>query len=103
MHGVRGRLQQGVQWLTYHLTGLLTDASAPISLREAVTTANRPVLLITAGNVSDETDAARYIKSAAPSRVEIWTVPGANHTGGLHSQPAEWEQRVTSFLDEALR
>ena len=102
-YGVRGRVQQGVQWLTYQLTDLLSDTPAPISLRDAVTTANRPVLLITAGNVSDETNAARYIKSGAPSRVEIWTVPGANHTGGLHTQPAEWEQQVTSFLGEALR
>jgi hypothetical protein len=102
-YGVRGRLQQGVQWLTYQLTDLLTEAPAPISLRDAVTAANRPVLLITAGNVSDEANAARYIQRGAPSRVEIWTVPGANHTGGLHTQPAAWEQQVTSFLDEALR
>jgi predicted alpha/beta hydrolase len=85
------------------LADLLTEAPAPISLRDAVTAANRPVLLITAGNVSDEANAARYIQRGAPSRVEIWTVPGASHTGGLHTQPAAWEQQVTSFLDEALR
>ena len=102
-YGVRGRVQQAVQWLTYGLTDLLTDARAPISLRDAVAAAGHPVLLIAAGNVSDETNAARYIQSGAPSQVEIWTVPGANHTGGMHEQPAEWDQRVTSFLDEALR
>jgi pimeloyl-ACP methyl ester carboxylesterase len=102
-YGGRGRLQQGVQWLTYQLTDLLTDAHPPISLRDAVADANRPVLLITAGNVTDETNAARYIKNGAPSYVEIWTVPGANHTSGLRTQPGEWEHRVTSFLDEALR
>ncbi len=102
-YGVRGRMQQAVQWLTYHLADFLTDAPAPISLRDAVRAANRPVLLIAAGNVRDETDAARYIQGGAVSQVEIWTVPGADHTGGLRSRPSEWEQRVTSFLDEALR
>jgi hypothetical protein len=102
-YGVRGRVQQGVQWLTYGLADLLSDAPPPISLRDAVATADRPVLLITAGNVADESNAAHYIASAAPSRVQTWNVAGAGHTGGLRTDPAGWEQHVTAFLDRALR
>jgi dienelactone hydrolase len=102
-YGLRGRVQQGVQWLTYELTDLLTDASPPISLRDAVAAANRPVLLITAGNVTDESHAARYIESAAPANVTIWNVAGARHTGGLHADPVGWDRQVIAFLDGVLR
>jgi uncharacterized protein len=59
-------------------------------------------LLIAAGNVADEAYAARSTQSAARGTVQTWVVPGADHTGGLHAQPADWEQRVTSFLDANL-
>jgi dienelactone hydrolase len=97
-YGVRGRVQQGIHWLTYKLTDQLTDANPPITLREAVTIARRPVLLIAAGNIADEGYAARNIQAAAPDAVEVWVVPGASHTGGLDAQPGDWEQRVTTFL-----
>jgi pimeloyl-ACP methyl ester carboxylesterase len=99
-YGIRGRFQLGVAWLTYGLTDLLTEASPPISLRDAVRAgAPRPVLLIAAGTVADEEHAARDIQAAAPDSVDIWVVPGATHTGGLRAQPADWEQHVVAFLD----
>ena len=102
-YGIRGRLQQGVEWLTYSLADLLTDASSPISLRDAVrAAAPRAVLLIAAGRVADEAHADKWIQAGSPSTVEIWVVPGATHTGGLHAQPQEWDRRVSSFLDRAL-
>ena len=88
--------------VTYGLTDLLTDARSPISLRDAVAVARRPVLLIAAGKVADESNAGRSIQAGAPNEVTLWVVPGADHTGGLATQPAEWEQRVTTFLDDAL-
>src|SRR5437764_539655 len=69
-YGLRGRVQQGVQRLTYGLTDLLTEASPPVALRDAVATAHRPVLLIPAGNVSDEENAARHIQRGAPGTVD---------------------------------
>jgi dienelactone hydrolase len=101
-YGVRGDLQRGVHWLTTQLTDLLTDARPPVALRDAVATARRPVLLIAAGNVADEVHAARSIQAAAPVTVELWVVPGADHTGGLRAQPTAWEHRVTSFLTTSL-
>jgi fermentation-respiration switch protein FrsA (DUF1100 family) len=102
-YGLRGRLQHGVDWLTYHLADLLSSASPPVTLRHAVAVAApRRVLLIAAGNVADESAAARFIQGASPETVEVWSVPGAGHTGGLRVQPAEWERRVTNFLDGAL-
>jgi hypothetical protein len=102
-YGVRGSITKAVEWVTYGLTDLLTDASPPITLADAVArAAPRPVLLITAGNESDEGNAGSAIHAASPRTVEVWNVPGASHTGGLRWRPNEWRHRVTGFLDRAL-
>jgi fermentation-respiration switch protein FrsA (DUF1100 family) len=103
MYGIRGRIQIGLEWVQYSLTDLLTDASKPIDLADAArAAAPRPVLLITAGQVTDEGHAAAYIQQHAPASVTVWIVPGAGHTGGLSVAPAEWERTVIGFLDAAL-
>ena len=40
--------------------------------------------------------------AAAGQPKQLWTVPGAKHTGGLKAQPAEYERRVVDFYDRAL-
>ncbi len=102
-YGVRGMAQQGIDWLTYAATDLLTRAPRPMTLRAAAgAMAPRPLLLITAGGVPDEAHAAAYIREAAPQSVEVWQVPGAGHTGGLRTAPVQWQQRVAGFLDRTL-
>lgn len=99
----RGWFQEQVERLTYALTDLLTDADPPVALRDAVAaTAPRPVLLIAGGAAHDERTESRYIAEGSPDTVEVWVVPGAGHTAGLDTDPDEWEQRVTGFLDAAL-
>jgi uncharacterized protein len=41
-----------------------------------------------------------YAKAGEPK--EIWEVPGAQHVGGITTQPAEYERRVMAFFDRAL-
>jgi len=102
-YGLRGRVQQAVNSLTYALTDLLTDASPPATLRAAVSAAApRPVLLIAAGGVADEARAAEDIRRASPGTVATWVVEGAGHVGGLRAEPAEWERRVVGFFDASL-
>ena len=67
-----------------------------------IATAPRPVLLIAAGHKPDEVAADGYVQRASPTTVQLWQVPGSDHTGGLSTVPKEWEQRVTSFLAAAL-
>jgi dienelactone hydrolase len=101
--GWRGAIQEGMEWLVYNTTDLLTAAGQPIALRDAVAAAApRPVLLIAAGSVPDEERAGRYIESGSPDSVELWVVPDTGHTGALDTHPAEWDARVTAFLDDAL-
>ncbi len=103
-YGWRGTLQEGVEWLQYSITDLLTAAHSPSSLRSAVrAAAPRPVLLIAGGSVPDEPWADRFIRSASPASVELWVVSDAGHTGGLHAHPVAWEHRVVGFLDRTFR
>ena len=41
-----------------------------------------------------------YAEAGEPK--EIWEVPGAQHVGGITTQPAEYERRVMTFFDRAL-
>ena len=103
-YGLRGALQEGVERLVYGAADLLTAASPPLTLHDAVAaSAPRPVLLIAGGAVPDEAKAARHIESGSPGTVEVWEVAGAGHTDGLRTDAAGWQQRVMSFLDGALR
>jgi uncharacterized protein len=101
-YGIRGGIQQGIDTLTYAAADLLTDAGPPIALRPAArAAAPRPVLLIAAGDVPDEAQAARYIQRGNPN-VQVWQAPDTGHTEALSTHPREWEQRVTAFLAAAL-
>jgi hypothetical protein len=65
--------------------------------------APRPVLLIYAdpGQGGESVRQPKYYAAAGQPK-EIWKVPGAEHTGGLEAQPAEYERRVIAFFDGAL-
>ena len=103
VYGVRGTAQQGIEWLRFTLTDLLTSAAKPTSLTDAVEHASSTsFLLIAAGDVPDERHVARALESSASGNVSVWVVPDAGHTGGLVTAPAEWEDKVTAFLDDHL-
>jgi pimeloyl-ACP methyl ester carboxylesterase len=103
-YGVRGGIQEGIEWLTTEVTDVLTAADQPTSLRSAIeAAAPQPVLLIAAGEVADEGDAGTYLQLGSPSTVELWVAEGAGHTEALARHPQAWEDRVVAFLDRALR
>ena len=103
VYGTRGCIQMALEWVQYALTDWLTDADKPQSLREAVLmAAPRPMLLITAAEVEDELYSAEHIQRNSPTNVTIWAVPGSEHTQGLSTAPADWENTVMDFLDGAL-
>ena len=103
VHGVRGWVQEQLDRAMYATADVLTAASPPIRLQDAVArTSPRPILLITAGAVPDEGHAAAHIQAGSPATVQVWTASGAGHTRSLAVHPAEWEDRVVSFLAHAL-
>ena len=64
--------------------------------------APRPVLLIAGGRAPGEVDVNRRYLAAAGSTAELWEIPDAGHTSGMHVHPREYEERVVSFLERAL-
>ena len=102
-YGWRGAIQEQFEKAQFWVVDYLTESASPVSLRSAVTdSGDTRFLLITAGEVPDEGSAAEFIASGAPDRVETWNVEGAGHTGGLGTEPTQWEARVIGFLDEQL-
>ena len=99
---VPGVIQLMEAIVMFGVADLMTDAAAPIPLREAVAAAaGIPVLLIV-GDAADEAGAAPLLQAASGS-LERWDVPDAPHIGALAVHPAAWEERVITFLATALR
>jgi uncharacterized protein len=63
----------------------------------------RAVMLISAehGQGGENVRQPKYYAAAREPKT-LWEIPGAHHTGGIDARPAEYEQRVTAFLDHAL-
>lgn len=102
-YGVRGAVQEGIEWLRFTLADLLTSAPKPISLAAAIGhAASTPFLLIAAGDVPEEQHVARYLDSSTTGDVSVWVVPHSGHTQGIAVAPAEWEQTVITFLDDHI-
>jgi pimeloyl-ACP methyl ester carboxylesterase len=102
-NGFDGWVQRRIDRITYGSAAWMSGAHPPMRLQDAISaSAPRPLLLIAASTVPDEAVAARYFRRASPGSVTLWVVRGAGHTGGLRTQPATWEARVTGFLDRAL-
>jgi uncharacterized protein len=101
--GVTGAIQRVLDRLTYGTAALLSPAPQPGTLHTAIARAHATrFLLIAAGQGVDEPQAVAYLRTAAPDRVQTWTVPGASHVHGLATAPAQWTTRVIGFLDQAL-
>lgn len=102
-YGLRGRIQLGIEWMTYQLTNALTEAKPPQALADSLrAAAPRPALLIAAGNVADERIVGERLRAASPGNVRLWVAEGADHTGALDVQPEEWTRQVTQFFDSTL-
>jgi uncharacterized protein len=101
--GVNGAAERILERVQYAAADLLSGASRPMPMRDAIAAAApRPFLLVAAGSDPDEVDAARWFRAASQGSVRLWVVPGAGHTGGLATDPEGWESRVVGFLDATL-
>jgi dienelactone hydrolase len=101
-HDITGILDRGMEWVQYTAAGLLSGAPRPMSIRDAIRAAPRPVLIIAGAAAAGEPAAARWFQAVSPATVQVWVVPHAGHTQGLATAPRAWEARVSSFLNAAL-
>jgi uncharacterized protein len=96
-------LERGLNWLRMQaVRGVSGTRSAPSLFGLMPRIAPRPVLLVASGVLPDEAATNRRYQALGGSSVALWIVPGAAHTAGLRTHPAEYERRTTAFLDHAL-
>jgi pimeloyl-ACP methyl ester carboxylesterase len=95
--------ERALGWVSLQIVRGVSGSRAAPSLFDLVPRiAPRPVLLIAGGAMETEVLTNRRYRSDGGPAVELWTVPGAGHTAGLRTHPAEYERRTTAFLDRAL-
>jgi dienelactone hydrolase len=75
----------------------------PAHLRDLAARIDEPLLLIAAPNSRHGEELNRDYAAAAGDNATLWEIPEAGHVGGLDARPAEYEQRVVGFFDDALR
>ena len=96
--------EEAIQSLMLGATRVISGNRAAPSLIDLVPRiAPRPVLLIAAGSDAAEIPTNRRYREAAGPAAELYEIPDAGHTGGIKSHPREYEARVVSFLDRAMR
>jgi pimeloyl-ACP methyl ester carboxylesterase len=74
---------------------------APTLLESIQAAGTTQFMFIAAGNDEDEVAFNTLFHDAAPELSSLWVVPQVEHTGGFAAYPAEYEQRVISFLEAA--
>lgn len=85
-------------------TAVLSGDSPPPSLEDEVARISpRAVFLINAENGSGGEELNADYARAAGEPKALWTVPGAEHTGGMAARPAEYASRVIDFFDRHLK
>jgi uncharacterized protein len=95
--------EKAVGWLTMQIVrGVSGTRSAPSLFGLMPRIAPRPVLLVASGTLAPEAATNRRYQALGGANVSLWVVPGAGHTGGLRTHPAEYERRTIAFLDRAL-
>jgi hypothetical protein len=62
-----------------------------------------PLFLIAAGGFPTEIDFNRHYADAAKEPFTYWELPAVGHTAAVRERPAQYEQRVIAFFDDALR
>jgi uncharacterized protein len=103
--------ERGVSKVLGALLGVTKTASVavfsnhapPAGLDDLAAKVEQPLLLIAAPESGHGEELNRHYARAAGDNATLWEIPESRHVGGLEARPAEYEQRVVSFFDEALR
>ncbi|HEX5622644.1 MAG TPA: CocE/NonD family hydrolase [Solirubrobacteraceae bacterium] len=91
-------------WVKQASIAVFSNQSPPTDLRNLVgRIAPRPLLLIAAPKLGVGEELNRGYVRAAGDSATLWEIPESRHVGGMAARPAEYEQRVVGFFDEALR
>ena len=100
--GAGGALDRAPSWLMFKTIRILSGDPPSPALEDRIAQIEQPSLLISAGTAIERDFNVLYDEAAADAPVEHWNLPDAHHTDAIHEHRDEYEDRVVSFLDEAL-
>ena len=91
-------------WTTFVAVRVLSGTSPGDPLEELVADVSpTPLLLVaTGGSLPEELGVNRIYAEAAQEPVELWELPGVNHTAAIRERPKKYERRVIGFFEDAL-
>jgi len=89
-------------WLIFTTIRVLSGDPPGPPLEDLISRVQSPTLLISAGT-GVERDFNVLYEDAAQGPVEHWNLPDAHHTDAVREYRAEYERRIVSFYDHALR
>ena len=103
LHGVGNLLRPSLTAMELAVAVFSNQGPPPPIVDRIGEIAPRSVFLIHAapGMGGEDVRQPKYYAAAGQPK-QLWKVPGADHTGGLKAQPAEYERRVVDFYDRAL-
>jgi uncharacterized protein len=89
-------------WLCYTIADLMSPASPPLDLEEAVSrVAPRPLMLISGNGQTEAELNSRFADLTSPTTT-LWELPDTEHTRGIWTHPDLWARRVGDFLERSL-
>jgi len=100
---VQDWLTLGISPLFYQYIEWLSGVSPEKPLSQAVQEISpRPLLLISTGGDYEKRQADMYYNLAGEPKTH-WNIPEAYHCGGPEARYDEYEQRITTFFDQAFQ
>jgi fermentation-respiration switch protein FrsA (DUF1100 family) len=103
LRGARGWFALPTAVVQTAAVAVMSGTAPPPSLDDLVgRIAPRPTFLIYAGHGGggEELNGEYYRAALAPKT--LWKIPDASHVGGFTARPAQYQQRVIGFFDDAL-
>jgi dienelactone hydrolase len=101
--GIESGAAEALTWLQAQVASAVSGERDPAPLVDTIDrVAPRPLLLIAGGSHPAEVRVNRIYRDKAGPTAQLWAIPESGHTQGIYARPAEYERRVTSFLDRAL-
>lgn len=89
--------------VSFAAVGLFTSEHPPAPLLDEMQrAAATDYLLVAAGNEELEVAFNEHFATAIGERVQLWLVPGVEHTGAFALYAEEYERRVVAFFDGHL-
>lgn len=96
------RLALAQSWITYTIADVLTPASPPMALDDAMRAVSPQGVLLISGRDDLEVEANMTWARAGGDTARVWVLRDTPHTAGYVTHPKKYEDKVIGFLNDNL-